>query len=179
MDLLRPGDPVTVIKRHADGHEATRYPGTVVANGIVGDWVVLEAWWTVGRIVSGGLVFEVGDRLLEWFSPTRWFNVFHVYAPDGSTRGWYANVTLPTRFESGADAPLVIWPDLYLDLIAPAGNAATIYDADELEASGLALTDPALHAQILTAMNDLRVMAEEQTGPFGPTEGVPACEVSD
>ncbi len=179
MDLLRPGDPVTVIKRHADGHEATRYPGTVVANGIVGDWVVIEAWWTVGRIVSGGLVFEVGDRLLEWFSPTRWFNVFHVYAPDGISRGWYANVTRPTQFESGGDAPLVIWPDLYLDLIAPEESAPTIYDADELDASGLAQSDPVLHARILTAMDELRALAEEHTGPFGPIEGVLACGASD
>jgi hypothetical protein len=163
---LRAGDAVTVVKLHPHGHETTRYPGRVIAAGAVDDWIVIEARWTVGRIVAGGLVFEVGDRLLEWFSPTRWFNAFHVYAPTGESRGWYANVTYPTRIECGADAPVVTWHDLYLDLIAPTGSPPAIYDADELEESGLQASDPQLHSRILAAMGELQMLVQHASGPF-------------
>ena len=170
MTHLRPDATVTVVKLHANGHETTRYPGRVVAVDQQGDWIVVEAWWTVGRIVAGGLVFEIGDRLLEWFSPTQWFNVFHVYAPTGQSRGWYANITHPTRIKCGGDAPVITWHDLYLDLIAPSGTPPTIYDADELEESGLAETDPELHARILTAMDELQDFVRHASGPFATIE---------
>jgi protein associated with RNAse G/E len=170
VNFLHPDDAVTVVKLHADGHETTRYPGNVISVGEQGDWVVIEARWTIGRIVAGGLVFEVGDKLLEWFSPTHWFNVFHVYAPSGESRGWYANVTYPTTLEYGADAPIVTWHDLYLDLITPSGTPPTIYDADELEASGLAETDPELHARILASMDELQSFVQQGSGPFAEIE---------
>jgi predicted RNA-binding protein associated with RNAse of E/G family len=163
---LQPGGPVTVIKLHPDGSSLVRYPGTVLFTELDGDWLAVEAHWTNKHVNAHGLDFLTGDNLVEIFSPTMWFNVFHVFASDGTHRGWYANVTRPTLIESTDREITVTWPDLYLDLIASGEQPPLVCDEDELAESGLERQDPLLYDKIVTTMHEMTAMAQGKKFPF-------------
>ena len=106
------GDRVRIIKLRPDGSEATSYDGVELCGPFPEDWRAFRAEWTVGTIDASGLVFEIGDYLHEYFSPTAWFNVFALFSSDGRLKGWYGNVTWPTMFEEGPKSETVVWHDL-------------------------------------------------------------------
>jgi uncharacterized protein len=155
-----------IVKVSPEGAVVTEYPGIIVPEHCHGEWICIEAQWTFRRIEIDGLVFEPGDRLLEWFSSRHWFNVFAVHAPSGAYRGAYANVTFPTAFDPLTDPPTLAWRDLYLDLILLPDGTAITRDEDELEESGLAQSDPALHRRILAGFQDLQVHLHRRESPF-------------
>jgi predicted RNA-binding protein associated with RNAse of E/G family len=165
---LRPptGQPVTVIKSHPHGHRLVEYPAIVIDIALPGDWVAVLAQWTMRRVESSGLAFEPGDHLVEIFSPTQWFNVFHVFDPSETPRGWYANVTAPAVFTTTGTGAEIDWRDLYLDLICPAQSQSVVTDQHELEASGLAGSDPALYDRIVSTMKTMQDMAAAAQFPF-------------
>ena len=90
-----------------------------------------------------------------------------VYAPDGTRRGWYANVTFPSAMDPTTSRPTLFWHDLYLDVIALPDGTILIRDEDELDDAGLAQSDPDLHRAIIAAKDELvrRFGAGEM--PFG------------
>ncbi len=104
--------------------------------------------------------------LLEWFSPRHPFNAFAVFSPEERFKGWYANVTHPARLDVAADPPVLIWHDLFLDLVGLPDGSFTLRDDDELLASGLANADPELHARILEAQSELIRRFEHRLPPF-------------
>ena len=170
---LRAGEQVTVIKLHPFGHEVTRYPATVLDCDCPVPWFAVQATWVNRRVDASGLVFEIGDTLIEFFSTEHWFDVFHEFAPDGTYNGWYANVTYPTRVEQRGNQIDVIWHDLYLDLIKLPGRDAVLCDEDELAESGLEQSDPDLHANIRATADRMMVDAESGVFPFVvPTLGM-------
>ena len=142
----------------------TRYPGRVLPAPT--PWVAIEAWWIADRIELDGLVFTPGDRLVEYFSPIEWFNVFTVFAPGGDPRGWYANVTHLPRLDGTAIPPSLTWHDLYLDLVALPDGTATIRDEDELAAANLAQTAPTLYRTIIDAKSELVRRFQARSYPF-------------
>lgn len=144
-----------MVKLAPNGSEAARYPGEVIARVDPESWVVVRATWTLRRIELDGLAFCPGDELREWFSPEQDFNAFSVHAPDGRRRGWYANVTEPARLEAESTPPLLIWRDLYIDLVGLPDGAFSIHDEDEFAESGLARDDPGLHERILRARDEM------------------------
>ncbi|MBA2598430.1 MAG: DUF402 domain-containing protein [Chloroflexia bacterium] len=152
---LAPGVHVTVIKLAPDGAEAARYPGEVIARGVPGSWVVIQATWTHGAISLDGLVFAPGDDLREWFSPVHRFNAFAVRAADGALKGWYANVTHLPTLQGTPDGPHLVWHDLYLDLVGLPDKTFTIRDEDELAASGLEQREPHLYALVREAHDEV------------------------
>ncbi|HVL22451.1 MAG TPA: DUF402 domain-containing protein, partial [Thermomicrobiales bacterium] len=123
------------------------------------------AYWEHGRYDIHGLVFENGDEVREFFSPLHPFNAFAVYAPDGAFKGWYANVTRPTLLNTSGDTPLVIWPDLFLDIVMLPNGTLIELDDDELAASGLPERDPALAAQIRDTRDHLRALLRQGFWP--------------
>lgn len=155
---LPSGAALTLVKVAPDGSEAARYDGTVVALLEPEMWMVIRAVWTYQKVNLNGLPFCPGDVLLEWFSPIQPFNAFAVYSPEGQFRGWYANVSLPAYLQSPGkvgEPPLLIWHDLYLDLVGLPNGEFTIRDEDELFDSRLEEHDPALHGRILVAAMEL------------------------
>ena len=163
---LRPGRMLTVVKLAPDGSEAARYPGEVAA-GIDDDgWVVVYARWSHGTMELDGLEFRAGDHLLEWFSPRHPINAFAVLTAGGRLKGWYANVTRPARLDLSTEPPVLIWHDLYVDLVGLPDKTFTIRDDDELQASGLHHLDPELHESILRARSELIWRFEGQLPPF-------------
>lgn len=152
---LLPGAPLMLAKLDPHGREVARYRGQVVRSFKEEEWIEVEARWTNRSVNVHGLRFETGDLLLERFSPTQPFNVFAVHAANGDLRGWYANVTHPARLEVVGDTPLLLWHDLYLDIVGFPDGTWLCVDDDELELSGLAGHDPSLHARIRAARDDL------------------------
>jgi uncharacterized protein DUF402 len=162
---LLPGAAVTVVKLAPDGSEAARYRGDVVGH-CQDSWLLVQAIWTHRKIELGGLSFCPGDELLEWFSPQHPYNAFAVFSPQDHFKGWYANVAHPARLDATRDPPVLIWHDLYLDLVGLPDGSFTIRDDDELLASGLADVDPELQVRILAARSELIRRFQHRLSPF-------------
>lgn len=162
---LLPGAELTIVKLAPDGSEAARYRGEVVGHR-PDSWVLVLATWTNRTIELAGLSFHPGDSLLEWFSPRHPFNAFAVYSSQDRLKGWYANVTHPAWLDTTKDPPVLFWHDLYLDLVGLPDGSFTVFDDDELLASGLAGADPQLHARILEARSELIRRFELRLPPF-------------
>ena len=163
---LEPGRKLTIVKRAPDGSEAARYPGVVIDVAAPSPWLAAQARWVRRAVQTGELWFLPGDELHEFFSPHDWFNAFSVFSPEGTLRGWYANVTYPATIDFDADPPILIWHDLYVDVILlPDGNPVVL-DEDELDASGLASANPDLHARILATRDELLELARARAFPF-------------
>lgn len=154
------GSPLTIVKLRPDGSEAARYPGKVRPSPR--GWVAIEARWGYQRMDLGYVVYEPNDLFLEYFSLDQPYNAFAVYGADGGFKGWYCNVTHPSWVESDT----LYWHDLYLDVIVTSDGTVQVLDEDELAASGLVMSDPRLHAMILSARDRLLQMVREQAYPF-------------
>ena len=153
------------MKLAPDGSEAARYRGEVVSHR-EDSWILVQAAWTNRAVELGELSFFPGDILLEWFSPRHPFNAFAVFSAKKRFKGWYANVTHPARLDVAANPPVLIWHDLFLDLVGLADGSFTVRDDDELLASGLAEIDPELHGRILEARSELIRRFERRLPPF-------------
>ncbi len=162
---LLPGAELTIVKLAPDGFEAARYQAEVVGHNR-DSWVLAFATWTNRTIDVGGLSFCPRDNLLEWFSPRHPFNAFAVISPEDQLKGWYANVTHPARLDATQDPPILIWHDLFLDLVGLADGSFTIRDEDELLSSGLSHTEPELYARIFEAQAELIRRFEHRLPPF-------------
>lgn len=87
-------------------------------------------------------------------------------------KGYYANLTLPARYEPGPGK--LTWYDLALDLWVPAQGQPQILDVDEYVALGIAENDPALHQALQATLQHLWAHALALTGPFAlPEHGFP------
>ena len=169
---LSPGTVVEVAKWSAkhQGERQALYPGLVIDSPLPSPWIVIETHWTMGRHDQGLLTFENGDLLHEIFSPIHPYNAFAVYRPDGALKGWYANVTYPTFFEEDNSEAVLIWHDLFIDIVTtPAGEVAVL-DEDELEEADLLTSDPDLHQHILAARDELLERFHERLAPFYRTK---------
>jgi uncharacterized protein len=162
---LLPGTELTIVKLAPDGSEAARYRGEVVSHR-EDSWILVQATWTNRTVELGELSFCPGDVLLEWFSPRHPFNAFAVFSAKKRFKGWYANVTHPARLDVAADPPVLIWHDLFLDLVGLADGSFTVRDEDELLASGLSHAEPELYERILGAQSELIRRFELQLPPF-------------
>lgn len=163
---LRAGDHLTVVKLRPDGAEATRYPGEVVAATPEG-WLVVRAVWTQPAMDLDSLSLMPGDELQEWFSPHHPFNAFAVRSQRSGLTGWYANVTYPAQLSLDSELPRLVWHDLYVDLVGFPDGRYVMRDDDELRDSGLARSDPPLHARILAARAEMIERFTRRAVPFG------------
>lgn len=160
------GDQVRIVKLRPDGSEATSYDAVELPGSYPEDWRAFRAEWTSGTINAGGLIFEIGDYVHEYFSPTAWFDVFALFGAAGQLKGWYGNVTWPTMFEDGPDGETVVWHDLFVDLIGFPDGQFLILDEDELEASGMIEDEPDIVALILAARDTMIDRFRARDFPF-------------
>ncbi len=151
---------VLVVKHAHDGRPPYQYRARMQDSPP--GWVVVQAFWQLHEVVAGPISFKPGDTLDEYFSLENHYNAFAVHRADGAFGGWYCNVTLPTILEDGA----VHWHDLYLDVLVAPDGSVHVEDEDELQASGLAQTDPALYATIIATKDELLEMIAQRCYPF-------------
>jgi hypothetical protein len=150
----------TIVKLRPNGAEATRYSGARIE--APAGWIAVRAAWVHGRMDLGYLVFEPDDWLDEYFALERPYNAFALYRASGAFVGWYCNVTHPTAVTGRT----ITWHDLYVDVIVYPDGRALVLDEDELAESGVAQQDPALHACILNARDELLQLAAARAYPF-------------
>lgn len=141
---LEAGTAITIVKRAPDGVDVTRYPATVRRNEVPPPWIEVEATWTHRAVTVGGLAFEPGDSVREFFSAVHPYNAFALYSPLGAFKGWYGNVTFPAFLIGGKADPTLVWHDLYLDVVILPDGSTSLLDDDELAASGVPRATPLL-----------------------------------
>lgn len=163
---LIPGTSVTILKRSPSGENRVRYPGIVVPSTLPLPWIEVEARWTNPTVVQAQLAFEPGDILREIFSPAHPFNAFAIYRPIGELKGWYANITYPTTIDESEYAPVVIWHDLFIDIVASPDGEVAVLDEDELDNANPRDTSPELHERILAARDELLERFHDRRAPF-------------
>ncbi len=157
---LRAGEEVAIHKCDYAGRPVITYPGRIVAANP--DRLVLEAEWTHGHCDLGLLVFEDGDRFVETYPLTRWWNVYEVHSRSGRLRGWYCNIARPPRLV-GHD---LYYDDLALDLLVSASGQVELQDEDEFAALHLDRHAPAAYWQALEAVREVRALIERRCPPF-------------
>jgi len=82
-------------------------------------------------------------------------------------KGYYINFTYPVDYD--AQARVLTWRDLALDLWVPAEGQPLLLDSDEYEALALARRDPELDRAVRSTLAQLWDQAVNRTGPFAPT----------
>lgn len=167
LEAIAPGEWVTVVKRDPEGQESTRYPARKVRTSAPAPWIELVATWVVPDVAVAGLEFVPGDTVREFFSALHPYNAFAVISPEGDLRGWYGNVTYPAFLETVNGETVLVWHDLYLDVVTLPDGSLHLLDDDELASSGL----PAQHATfaeaIHTAREDLIALISELNALMG------------
>ncbi|MBC9731395.1 DUF402 domain-containing protein [Streptomyces sp. TRM68367] len=130
------------------GRTKIRYPAELLADD--GTRIAVRAPWAGAGVRDFGFVrFEAGDVFTEYYWRDRWYAVKEVRSATGALKGWYCDITRPTR---RSDADLVV-EDLDLDLWRSAdGTDVRRLDEDEFADSGLARTDPEAAARALAAL---------------------------
>lgn len=119
---------ITVQKRNLAGEITWQYDGTLLQREP--HRIVLEALFNAGDTSVLDVVLREGDRFVETYYDSRWYNVLEIHArEDGHLKGWYCNVSRPAVLAETT----VSWVDLALDLwIWPDGRQAVL-DQDEFE----------------------------------------------
>lgn len=152
---------ITVHKLDPAGHLVTSYEGQVIRRDAA--CIMLEAHWKRNRLVLPYVVFERGDRLVEYFYADRWYSIFEIHAgADGRLKGWYCNFSRPAVFEDQALATV----DLALDLFVFPNGETLLLDEDEFDALDLPQADPEALQQVLAAVADLRKRVAARHAPF-------------
>jgi predicted RNA-binding protein associated with RNAse of E/G family len=159
-ETISVNDEVTIVKLRPDGNEATRYPGKALPSPP--GWLVAEAVWTTKRVDLGYLIFDVGDRLIEYFAIDQPLNVFRLHGNNGELKGWYANVTHPTY----VDGLTISWHDLYLDVVVYPDGSTLLLDEDELAEAMIAESNPELFRLIMDGKDRLLDLARSNSYPF-------------
>jgi protein associated with RNAse G/E len=144
--VLTPGSPVHVRKLRPDGSEAYSWDGSVLRCDDEG--IVLQAEFNVPLRELGYVTLRQGDVFVEFYYWDRWFNVFHISQPDGTLKGWYANLGRPAELDPSSG--VLSYVDLALDVWANPDNSHVVLDEDEL-------------AELLEAFPELRAGAEHGT----------------
>ena len=168
MESTTPGI-VTVRKLDHAGNLVTSYQGRVVSCDAGS--IVLEARWQRDRLVLPYVIFDPGDRFVEFYFTNRWYNIFEIHAAeDDQLKGWYCNFSRPAVFEEAILSAV----DLALDLFVFPSGEVLLLDEDEFDALNLQSADPEAWRHVLAAGDDLRAMVSTRRAPFDRVSDRPA-----
>jgi protein associated with RNAse G/E len=132
--------------------------------------IVLEARWQRDQLALPYIVFERGDRLIEYFFADRWYSIFQIHAGTGDRlKGWYCNFSRPAVFKDDTLSAV----DLALDMFVFPDGQVLLLDEGEFDALNLERTDPEAWRQSLTAEADLRAMVDKRHAPFDRVQDRP------
>ncbi len=149
---------ITVIKRDLKGAETWRYTGRQLSYD--GSLLILEAYFDRSDMPFQGTLLKRGDRFVERYYMTRWYNVFEIYdRDDRRLKGWYCNICRPAVIEGEG---VISYVDLALDLwVTPDGQQAVL-DEDEFTALNL---DAAAQTQARAALAELQAAFAKTNRP--------------
>ena len=151
---------ITVRKLNLAGEQTFVYTGVVLERSPT--HVQLEARFGRARMDLGYIVFETGDRFVEWFFADRWYNIFEVHAVgDDRLKGWYCNMTKPALID--AERGIVSAVDLALDVWIEPDGELLVLDEDQFAALDLPDAD---RASALAAVEEIKRLARDRQPPF-------------
>ncbi len=127
--MLAPGSPVHVRKLKPGGALDYAWDGIVLRCDDAG--IVLRAEFNVDLVERDFATFRRGDIFVEFYYWDRCYNVFQISAPDGTLKGWYANVGLPAKLTDSAGE--LQYVDLALDVWARPDGGFVVLDQDEFD----------------------------------------------
>jgi len=127
--VLDPGSAVHVRKLKPGGAFDYGWDGVVVRCDAAG--IVLRAEFNVDVVARDFATFRRGDVFVEFYYFDRCYNVFQVSEPDGTLKGWYANVGLPAQLDD--DAHQLQYVDLALDVWARPNGEFVVLDQAEFD----------------------------------------------
>ncbi len=127
--MLTAGSPVHVRKLKPGGAVDYAWDGVVLRCDESG--IVLRAEFNVDVVERDFATFRRGDVFVEFYYYDRWYNVFQISAPDGTLKGWYANVCLPAEIRP--EAGELEYVDLALDVWTQPGGEFVVLDQDEFD----------------------------------------------
>jgi hypothetical protein len=141
-------EKVIVDKFDPQGQLKWSYAGEVIERGET--HLVLEAFFDRDDLPFMDTTLRRGDRFVETYYTDCWYNIFEIYdRDDGALKGWYCNITRPSKFTDGR----VEYVDLFLDLWVSADGRQTMLDEDEFLAADL---DDETRRAAREALNELR-----------------------
>jgi protein associated with RNAse G/E len=146
--MMPPGSPIHVRKLRPDGSQAYAWDGMVLRCDELG--IVLRAHFNVDLVDLGFTTFRRGDEFVEFYYWDRGYNVFQVSAPDGTLKGWYANVGLPA--ELNTESGELRYVDLELDVWTHPNGEFVVLDQAEFD---VLLTE---HVELAEAAQSGRAM---------------------
>lgn len=148
---------VVVVKLDPKGEEKWRYEGEVIKRGA--DWLTLEAFFDREDWPFMGVTLRRGDRFVETYYTTRWYNVFEIFDREsGALKGYYCNISRPARFVDGR----VEYEDLFLDVWVSVDGTQTVLDEDEFLAANL---DDSTRRSVREALAELQAEMESKRPP--------------
>jgi protein associated with RNAse G/E len=125
-------EKIVVDKFNPKGELKWSYAGEVIERGE--NHLVLEAFFDREDMPFMDTTLKRGDRFVETYYSDRWYNIFEIHDRDGGAlKGWYCNITRPSKFTDGR----MEYVDLFLDLWVSVNGAQTILDEDEFLAAEL------------------------------------------
>lgn len=125
-------EKVIVDKVSPQGELKWSYAGEVVERSE--NHLVLEAFFDRDDMPFMDTTLKRGDRFVETYYTDCWYNIFEIHdRDDGSLKGWYCNITRPSKITDGR----VEYVDLFLDLWVGTDGAQTVLDEDEFLAAEL------------------------------------------
>jgi protein associated with RNAse G/E len=127
--MLPAETPVHVRKLKPGGALDYAWDGAVMRCDAEG--IVLRAEFNVDLVEREFATFRRGDVFHEFYYWDRWYNVFQISAPDGTLKGWYANVGLPAELRS--EARELDYVDLALDVWTLPTGEFMVLDEDEFD----------------------------------------------
>lgn len=108
-------------------------------------------------------VISKGTISMEFFWPSRWYNVFRFIEPDGQFRNLYCNISTPPEF----DGATLEYVDLDLDLLVERdGDFRVLDDLEFLENARIFGYPDELVRSARNAVDELTAMIENRMFPF-------------
>jgi protein associated with RNAse G/E len=126
---LAAGSPLHVQKLKPGGALDFAWDGVVL--DCDASSVVLRAEFNVDLVEREFATFRRGDVFHEFYYFDRWYNIFQISAPDGTLKGWYANVGSPA--ELNPETGTLDYVDLALDVWVQPHGEFVILDEDEFD----------------------------------------------
>jgi protein associated with RNAse G/E len=127
--MLATGSPLHVRKLKPGGTLDYAWDGVVLRSDRSG--IVLRAEFNVDIVERDFATFRRGDVFVEFYYFDRHYNVFQISAPDGTLKGWYANVGLPAQLK--VEAGQLEYVDLALDVWARPNGEFVVLDQEEFD----------------------------------------------
>ncbi len=128
--MLAADTPLHVRKLKPGGALDYAWDGSVLRCDTTG--IVLRAEFNVDLVEREFATFRRGDVFVEFYYWDQNYNVFQISTPEGTPKGWYANVGLPA--ELGDQPGELQYVDLALDIWAEPNGDFVVLDQDEFDA---------------------------------------------